>query len=237
MDVARKIEVSQLFLDIVFQFVELLVELGTVRTLGLVLDFSLGILDLGAQRFELLDRSEQLLELFFVGLGTALLFRIARGLLVFLEYSAFAEIGFAGLDAIAYLDQKIERYRRAQNLVLDFEFTGLDALGNLDLLLTREQLEVAHLLEIQAYRVGGLAQRIGDRGSLSGLFGLFLDVGITLVFGARGRDLVEDLDIHVLEAFEGGAQIGGRGNILRQKVVDLVESQVTLLASEVDEPL
>ncbi len=46
-----------------------------------------------------------------------------------------------------------------------------------------------------------------------------------------------DLDVHVLEALECGTQVGRRGNVLGQEVVDLVKSQVALLPPELDETL
>ena len=59
----------------------------------------------------------------------------------------------------------------------------------------------------------------------------------SVIVAAGGRHLVEDLDVHVLETFQRGAQVGGRGHVLGQEIVDLVESQVTLFASEVDQAL
>ena len=119
-----------------------------------------------------------------------------------------------------------------EDLFFDFVFAGFDALGDFDFLLPREELEVAHLLEIEADRVGRLARGIGRL-----FLGLLLGLRLDLALGALGRDFLEDLDVHVLEALQRGAQVGRRGHVLRQEIVDLVESQVTLLAPEIDETL
>ena len=171
----------------------------------------------------------QLLEQLLVGFGSPLLVRVG-GLLALLE--DVAQVGLAGLDSVAQVDKKVQRDRRLEDLFFDLVFAGLDPLGDLDLLLTREQLEVAHLLEVEPYRVRRIACRVGSL-----FFGLFFGLRVDFALGALGGDFLEDLDIHVLEALERGAQIGGRGHVLRQEILDLFESQVTLLAAKVDQAL
>src|SRR4029077_16779739 len=120
----------------------------------------------------------------------------------------------------------------------DLLLTGLDPLGNLDLLLAREQLEVAHLLEVEPYRVRRITRGVGGLffGLLFGLFfGLFFGLGVNLALGAFGGNFLEDLDIHVLEALQRRALVGGRRNVLGQETVDLVESLVALRTSRIDE--
>jgi len=68
-------------------------------------------------------------------------------------------------------------------------------------------------------------------------FGFFLGLRVNLALGTLGGNSLEDLDIHVLEALQRRAQAGGRGHVLRQEIVDLVKSQVALLAAEVDQTL
>ena len=154
----------------------------------------------------------------FVGVG---------GFFAFLE--DVAQVGLAGLDSVAEVDKKIQRDRRLEDLFFDLLFAGLDPLRDLDLLLAREQLKIAHLLEVEPYRVGRIARGVGSL-----FFGLFFGLRVNLALRALGGDFLEDLDIHVLEALQRGAKVGGRGHVLRQEIVDLVESQVTLLAAEVD---
>jgi hypothetical protein len=175
-----------------------------------------------------------LFELLFVGLGATLLIVVGR-LFVLLE--DVAQIGLPRLDPSAHLDHQIERHRRTQNLLLDFVLAGFDALGDFDFLLPRKELEVTHLLEIEADRVRRLADRISGRRGRVALVGLFLDLGLEFALRSVRRDVVEDLDVHVLEALECGTQVGWRGNVSGQETVDLVKSQVALLAPELDETL
>ena len=51
------------------------------------------------------------------------------------------------------------------------------------------------------------------------------------------RNFVENLDVHVLEALQRRPQIAGRGDVLGQEVIYLVESQITLLPPKIDETL
>ncbi len=191
--------------------------------------------DLGAQVGQLFGREAELLELTLVGFGAALFVGIVRRFGCVLEH--VAQVSFACLDALAHSNHEIEHDRRAQHFLFDFVLAGLDALGNFDFLLPRQELEVAHLLQIQANRVRRLAQRISRRRrGLGRFFSLFLGFDLDFV-GAFGRNFLEDLDIKILEAVEGGAQVGRRRDILRQEVVDLLESQVALFAPEIDQTL
>ena len=131
---------------------------------------------------------------------------------------------------------KIERDRRPEDLFFDLLLAGFDALGDFDFLLAREQLEVAHLLEVEPDRIGRLAERIASAAGL-GFFGSSLASASTSPSAPSVGNFLEDLDVHVLEALERGAQIGRRGYVLGQEIVDLVESQVALLAAEVDQTL
>ena len=186
------------------------------------------------QRLELGGRGEQLFELLFVGLAPTLLIGVGR-LFVLLE--EVAQVGLARLDPSAHLDYQIERHRRTQNLLLDFVLAGFDALGDFDFLLPREELEVTHLLEVEADGIRRLADRISGRRGLGGLVGPFLDLGLEFALRSVRRDVGEDLDVHVLEALECGTQVGRRANVLGQEIVDLVKSQVALLPPELDETL
>jgi hypothetical protein len=82
-----------------------------------------------------------------------------------------------------------------------------------------------------ASRVGGLAEVI------DALFiGLFLGLGFGFL-AALGGNFVEDLDVHALEALQRRFEVARRGYILWQKVIYLVEGEITLPSSEVEETL
>jgi hypothetical protein len=94
-----------------------------------------------------------------------------------------------------------------------------------------QELKPSHLFQIQADRVGGLAEVIDPI-----LLRLFLGRGFG-VLGALGGYFVEDLDAHALEALQRRPEVAGRGYILWQRVIYLVEGEMALLSSEADETL
>src|SRR5438477_243894 len=78
---------------------------------------------------------------------------------------------------------------------------ALDLLGDRDLLLAREEGHAAHLLEVHAHRVGGLAGRA--LGRFLGLGLLLGPLGLDRLFRLLGQrrllDCRVDLDVHVAE--------------------------------------
>ena len=86
-----------------------------------------------------------------------------------------------------------------------------------------------HFFQIQANRVGGVAEVLG-------LFFL-LGLGFGLSLGALARNLGKDLDIDVLEAFQSCPEVARRGYVKGQKIIYLIEGQIALFLSEVDETL
>src|SRR5256886_8083754 len=120
----------------------------------------------------------------------------------------------------------------------------LDALGDLDLALAREQLDRAHLAHVHAHRVGGAAElgiHRGERG-----LGLLLHVLVGLRDGRGiGGDeqrflvgrLVVDLDAHVAEGRDDGFDLLGVDQIVGQMVVDLRVREEAALLAELDQVL
>ena len=127
LQMARKLKMMQFALDARLETHLRLLEFRLQDRLGPLLESFLDILDPALQQLELRGRGKQLLELLFVGLGPTLLIVVGR-LLVLLE--EVAQLGLARLDPGARLDYQIERYRRTQNLLLDFVLAGFDALGD-----------------------------------------------------------------------------------------------------------
>ena len=79
-----------------------------------------------------------------------------------------------------------------------------------------------HFFQIQADRVGGLAEVIDA-------FFFLLGLGFGLSLGALAGNFVKDLDIHVLEAFQRRPEVARRGYVQGQKIIYLVEGEITLL--------
>jgi hypothetical protein len=119
----------------------------------------------------------------------------------------------------------------------------LDALGDLDLALAREQLHRAHLAHVHAHRVGGAAEFGVDRGR-ERLLGLLDHV----LLGDRGRGLgheellgVRGLVVHgyahVGEHRDHALDLLGVGHVVGQVVVDLGVGEVPALLAEDDQGL
>ena len=111
------------------------------------------------------------------------------------------------------------------------DFRLLDPLGNLHLLLAREQRHLPHLPEIHPDRVVQDVQ----------LLGLVLDDGLTGLLVA-GRLFVtvdfarlNDVDLERTQKDEHAFHLLGLINGLRQGLVQIVEGEVTLLAGQLDE--
>src|SRR6266852_2196603 len=231
LEMARKLESMQFALDALLETHLQLLEFRLQDRLGPLLELFLEILDPALQRLELGGRGEQLFQLLFIGLGPTLLI-VVRTLLVLLE--DVTQVGLARLDPSAHLDYKSERNRRTQNLLFDFVLAGFDTLGDFDFLLPRKEPEGTHLPEVETDWIRRLADRIS---SWRGRVGFYLDLGLEFALRGIRWDVVEDLDIHILEALECRTQGGWRANLLGQETVDLVKSQVALLAPKIDETL
>ena len=231
LEMVRKLEMMQFALDALLETHLQLLEFRLQDRLGPLLELFLEILHPALQQFELRGRGEQLLELLFVGLGPTLLI-VVRRLLVLVE--DVTQVGLTLLDPSAHLDYKSQRNRRTQNLLFDFVLAGFDALGDFDFLLPRKEPEGTHLPEVETDWIRRLADRIS---SWRGRVGFYLDLGLEFALRGIRWDVVEDLDIHILEALECRTQVGWRANLLGQETVDLVKSQVALLAPKIDETL
>ena len=117
--------------------------------------------------------------------------------------------------------------RRLEERLLGLQLRVLDPLGNLDLLLARQQRHLAHLLEVHPDRV---VEDVVLRRARLLLLGLLLALLVVL-------DLVglEDLDLQVLEDGEDVIDLLLVLDRLGQRLVDVVERQVTLLLGKADE--
>jgi hypothetical protein len=117
--------------------------------------------------------------------------------------------------------------RRLEKGLLRLELGVLDPLGDLDLLLAREQRHLAHLLQVHPHRV---VEDVVLRRARLLLLGLLLALLVVL-------DLVglEDLDLEVLQDREDVIDLLLVLDRLGQRLVDVVERQVALLLGQADQ--
>ncbi len=148
------------------------------------------------------------------------------------------------LDLAGEVEDLLHRGRAGADRLDHVAQAFLDALGDLDLALARQQLDRAHLAHVHAHRVGGAAELGVDRGE--GRFGLFLDVlvGLRDRRGVGGDEqrllvgrLVVDLDAHVAEGRDDRFDLLGVHQVVREVVVDLGVRKEAALLAELDQVL
>ena len=120
---------------------------------------------------------------------------------------------------------------------------AFDALGDLDLAFTGEQLHGAHLAHVHAHRVGGAAELGIDRRErgFGSLFGLFFRRGGGATAGDQERRrvgcLLVDGDAHVVEHRDDRLEDLVVDELLGQVVVDLLVGQEAARLAHLDERL
>ena len=169
-----------------------------------------------------------------LGVGT----RIGR-----LEIDDVAQEDLSLVELVAPDDDGLEGERAFAQARDHRLAAGLDALGDRDLALARQQLDRAHLAQIHAHRIVGALARLGLLGLGHRLVGdldqlavalLFLGFLGGLLFLALGLFLLDHVDAHLVEHREdvldllGGHLLGG------QHRVDLLIGDVAALLGELD---
>ena len=140
-------------------------------------------------------------------------------------------------NAVVLLKQVGDRFRIFGNGALHLVDAVFDAFGDVDFAFTGQQLYGTHFTHVHAHRVGGAAD-IGLNGGEGGcsFFGCgFVGVGFGQQQGVRIRSTLEYVDPHVVDHADDVFHLFRIGNILRQVVVDLGVSQVTLLTATLDQ--
>ena len=112
---------------------------------------------------------------------------------------------------------------RARDRLDDGELAALDALGDLDFALAREQRDGAHLAQVHADRIVGLVERARREVELE-LLGPFARAveQLLLAVGLLG---IDHLDAGAAERAEQVVQLVRRGDVGRQQLIDLVVSR------------
>ena len=142
-----------------------------------------------------------------------------------------------GDDAIVVGQDAVHRARELGDGAHHFADAFLDALGDFDLAFAGQQFHGTHFTHVHAHRVGGATDVAFHRGQ--GRCGFFRCgfVGIRLgqQQGIRIRGCLEYVDPHVVDHADDVFHLFRIGNILRQVVVDLRVSQVSLLTASGDQ--
>ena len=120
----------------------------------------------------------------------------------------------------------------ATEMFLHHDLSLLDALRDFDLLIAGQQRHLPHLLEIHPHWV---IENI-DFGGRSTLFFLFLIIGLFFAVPVAihfGR--LDDIDLQSAQTRENQVQFVGVSDSLRQRLVEIVEREITLFFREFDQ--
>ncbi len=164
------------------------------------------------------------------------LFDALVGDLLVVEDHQLTDRSLAGPQLIAHVDDGARDGRRARDRLDDGQLAALDALGDLDLALTREQRHGAHLAQVHADGIVGLVERAWreiELGFVAGAaaVGAFAEELVLAILLLR----IDDFDAGVAEGAEQVVQLLGRGDVSGQQLVDLLVEQVALLLAHGDE--
>ena len=126
--------------------------------------------------------------------------------------------------------------RTRQNFVDDAIFAFFDLLRDFDFALAAEQRYGAHLAQIHAYGISGLADNVAVHVPI-GFFLFLFFLGNLLARAAERHSLigVDDFDVHFAKDRHDIVDLVRRDHFGRQHVVHVVVSQVALLLAQVDE--
>ena len=151
---------------------------------------------------------------------------------------------FAFVELVAPDDDGLEGQRAFAEARDHRLAAGLDALGDGDFALARQQLDRAHLAQIHAHRIVGAVGRLflgrgrgdGRAGLLGKLVGVFLGVGRRrLALGLFARLVVlDDIDAHVGEHGHGVLDLLGGHFLRRQHRVQFVHGHIAALLGGLD---
>ena len=160
------------------------------------------------------------------------LFDAVVGDLLVVEDDQLADRAVAGAERIAHADDRLGDGRHARDRLDDRQLALLDALGDGDFALAREQRHGAHLAQVHADGIVRLVERARREVELR-TFAFFALHPVALAVRLLGIDEVD------AGGAEGGEQLfevlRGRREIGRQQIADLVVEQVALLLADDDE--
>ncbi len=156
------------------------------------------------------------------------------GKLFLVEGDDFLDVAHAAAQVFAQPRDLADHDGRARDCLHHAELPALDALGDLDFALAREQGDGAHLAQVHAHGVVGFFERSGRKIELY-VLGLFAGLGLVLVAPSAAVVVIAaELDALGVDGGEQVVEVVGRGDVAGQQVVDLAEGEVTLFLAYFD---
>ena len=152
------------------------------------------------------------------------------GELFVVEDDHFFDVAHAALEVFAEGHDLANHDGRARDGLEHAHLAALDALGDFDFALARQQRHGAHLAQVHAHRVVGLFQGARRQVELD-ILALFQLEVLVAELGA-----VEQVDALGADGGDQVVQIVGRGcHLVRQHVVDVAVGEIALFLADLDQ--
>ncbi len=151
-----------------------------------------------------------------------------------------ADVESSGFQFFADFKEFFDGDGRARDGLLRLNLAALDTLGDGDFALARQQRDDAHLAEVETDGVVRLLQRARREVELD----VFVEALFKLVGGHDRRGLfdeplvgVGDGDVRAFELLQHVLDVVGRDDVVGQLSIEVVESQVLLVAAQLQQAL
>ena len=156
------------------------------------------------------------------------LFQVALATLDFLIEDHAVETFAAFGEFACQIEMRLRDETEAMDVRLHLLFGFLDPLGNLHFLLARQQRHRAHLLQIHPHRI------VEDVELRLGFFLLFVRV-LLPVLEAVDLGGLDNVDLEFAQPLQDEIELFRVGQLRRQRLVQVVESEVALFLRELDQ--
>ena len=154
---------------------------------------------------------------------------------LFVEGDQLLDGADAFFEVLAQGEEFTNHDRRARKRLQDAVLATLDALGDFDFAFAREQRNGSHLAQIHADGIIGFFQRAGGEVEFDVLGAFFYFFEFFFQIGRRPFRAFEHIDSLRPDRGQQIFQVFRRVHIVRDKVVDLIIGQISLLFACVDQ--
>ena len=157
------------------------------------------------------------------------------GDLLLVEGDHFLDGADALLEVLAHRQQFVDDDRRARERFQHPQLPALDALGDFHFAFARKQRHSSHLAQIHADGVVGFFESAGREVEFDVLAGFSFFFELLIERGGGKFGSLQHVDSLRTNGGQQIVQVLGRMHVVRDKVVDLVIGQISLLFTCVDQ--
>ena len=157
------------------------------------------------------------------------------GDLLLIEGDHFLDGADALLEVLAHRQQFVDDNRRPRERFQHPQLPALDALGDFHFAFAREQRHSSHLAQIHADGVVGFFESAGREVEFDVLAGFSFFFELLIERGGGKFRSLQHIDALRTNGGQQIVQVLGRMHVVRDKVVDLVIGQISLLFTCVDQ--